>query len=125
MLRRTGDHVAQTERYEEILRRLAIIDEGLVDDPTGLGVAGADITDPKTAALVRVGALVALGSPAVCVEWSANRALAAGATEDEITDVLLAIAPVIGLSRIAAAAPVLADAFGYDVEAALHDPDGS
>ena len=41
-----------------------------------------------------------------------------------IIDVLLAIAPVIGLSRVVQAAPVVADALGYDVEAALDDPDG-
>jgi alkylhydroperoxidase/carboxymuconolactone decarboxylase family protein YurZ len=32
-----------------------------------------------------------------CLEWSVGRALAAGATEDEIADVLVAIAPVTGL----------------------------
>jgi alkylhydroperoxidase/carboxymuconolactone decarboxylase family protein YurZ len=48
---------------------------------------------------------VALGSPAVCLEWCAGRALAAGASEDEIADVLLTIAPVAGLGRVAAAAP--------------------
>jgi hypothetical protein len=35
---------------------------------------------------------VAIGPPAVCLEWSAGRALAAGASEDEIAYVLLAIA---------------------------------
>jgi len=43
---------------------------------------------------------VAIGSPGVCLEWSVGRALAAGASEDEIADVLLAIAPVAGLGRI-------------------------
>ena len=72
---------------------------------------------------MRVGALAAIGSPAVCLEWSTTRALAAGATEDEITDVLLAIAPVAGLGRVVTAVPGVADAFGYDIEAALDDPD--
>ena len=47
--------------------------------------------------VLRLGVSVAIGSPEVCLEWSAGRALAAGATEDEIADVLLAIAPVAGL----------------------------
>ena len=81
------------------------------------------LLDPKTAALVQVGALVAIGSPGVCLEWSTTRALAAGATEDEITDVLLAIAPVAGLGRVTGAVPDVAAALGYDVEAALLDPD--
>ena len=111
--------------YREILRRLAIIDEGFVGDHAGrgLGVTGAGALDAKTAALIRVGALAAIGSPPVCLQWSTARALAAGATEDEITGVLLAIAPVIGLGRIAGAAPGVADALGYDIEAALEEPD--
>jgi alkylhydroperoxidase/carboxymuconolactone decarboxylase family protein YurZ len=66
---------------------------------------------------------VALGSPAVCLEWSACRALAAGATEDEIADVLLAIAPVAGLGRVVCAAPDVATALGYDIAAALEEPE--
>ena len=116
--------MAHTARFQEILRRLAVIDERLVDDSARLAVAESGIIDPKTAALVRMGALAAIGSPAVWLEWSTTRALAAGATEDEITDVLLAIAPVIGLSRAVAAVPGVAKALGYDVEAAVLDPDG-
>jgi alkylhydroperoxidase/carboxymuconolactone decarboxylase family protein YurZ len=117
--------MSQVVRYQEILRRLAIIDDGFVEDRAGLGLspAGARVLDPKTAALVQVGVLAAIGSAAVCLEWSATRALAAGATEDEITDVLLAIAPVAGLARVVTAVPGVADAFGYDIEAALEDPD--
>ena len=114
-------------KYQEILRRLVIIDEGLVNDQAGLVLGPlADRTlDPKVAALVRVGALAAIGSPEACLEWSTSRALAVGATEDEITGVLLAVAPVIGLGRIVAAASGVACGFGYDIDAALEDPGGS
>jgi alkylhydroperoxidase/carboxymuconolactone decarboxylase family protein YurZ len=78
----------------------------------------------KTAALVRLAALVAIGSPAVCVEWSATKALEAGATEDEITDLLLAIGPVAGIGRVVSAVAGVADAFGYDIDAALEGQDG-
>lgn len=111
--------------YREILRRLAIIDEGFASDQAGLvlgQVPGAQVLDSKVAALVRIGALAAIGSPEVCLEWSTSKALAAGATEEEVTGVLLAIAPVIGLGRVVAAAPGVAGAFGYDIEAALEDP---
>ena len=80
--------------------------------------------EPKTAALLLVAAAVAIGSPAVCLEWSAGRALAAGATEEEIAEVLVAIAPVTGLARLVAAAPEVATALGYDITAALEEPDG-
>jgi 4-carboxymuconolactone decarboxylase len=117
--------VGQTVNFQETLRRLAMIDEGFVEDQAGLGLglAGAlAALDPKTAALLQVGVSVALGSPAVCLEWSVARALAAGATEDEIADVLLAIAPVAGLGRVVCAAPDVATALGYDIAAALEEP---
>ncbi len=121
-----GEHMGQAVRYQEILCRLAIVDEGFVRDQAGLGLVlpGSPFLDPKTAALVRVGALAAIGSPEVCLEWSTSRALAAGATEEEIAGVLLAIAPVIGLGRVIGAAPGVAGAFGYDIESALQDPGG-
>ena len=118
--------LGQMARFRETLRRLAMIDEGFVVDEAGLGlgVAGTSALDPRTAALLQVAASVAIGSPAVCLEWSVGRALAAGATEDEIADVLLVIAPVAGLGRVVCAAPDVATALGYDVAAALEEPDG-
>ena len=116
----------QTARFQETLRRLTIIDECLVEGQAGLRLdpAPAAALDDKTTALLRVAALVAIGSPGICLEWGAGRALAAGATEDEIADVLVAIAPVAGLGRIVAAAPDVAIALGYDIAAALEEPDG-
>jgi 4-carboxymuconolactone decarboxylase len=113
--------MGQTARFQETLRRLAMIDEGFVEDDAGMGLSqvAASVLDPKTVALLRVGASVAIGSSAVCLEWTASRALAAGASEDEIADVLLAVIPVAGLGRVVSAAPELASALGYDVWAAL------
>ena len=42
-------------------------------------------------------------------------AISLGATEEQIIDVLLAVAPVVGLARVTSAAPELALALGYDV----------
>ncbi len=117
--------MSPTARYQETLRRLAMIDEGFVEDEAGLGLAlaRASALEPKIAALLQLGILVASGSPAVCLEWSTARALAAGAARDEIADVLLAIAPVTGLGRVVCAAPDVATALGYDIEAALEQLD--
>jgi alkylhydroperoxidase/carboxymuconolactone decarboxylase family protein YurZ len=118
--------MSPTVRFQETLRRLTIIDEAFVEGQAGLGfsLALASVLDAKTVALLRLGAAVAIGPPGICLEWSTGRALAAGATEDEIVDLLVAIAPVTGLSRVSAAAPEVAIALGYDVEAALEEPDG-
>ena len=118
--------MGQTARFQEFLRRLAMIDEAFVRDQAGLGLgpAGTGALDVRTASLLQLGVSVALGSPGVCLEWCTSRALAAGATEDEIADVLLAIAPVAGLGRVVAAAPEVATALGYDIQAALEESDG-
>jgi 4-carboxymuconolactone decarboxylase len=113
----------QMARFEETLRRLAIFDEGYVEAGFGLGMAEPSALDAKTAALLQLGASVAIGSSEVSLQWSAARALAAGATKDEIADVLLAIAPVAGLGRVVSAAPDVATALDYDIETALEEPD--
>lgn len=76
----------QSSRFQEILRRLAIIDEGFVEDQAGLGLdpAGISALDAKTAALLRLAASVATGSSAVCLEWSTTRALAYQAFRAEL-----------------------------------------
>jgi alkylhydroperoxidase/carboxymuconolactone decarboxylase family protein YurZ len=111
----------QEARFHETLRKLTLIHEGFVQDKArlALDLARPAALDPRTAALVVVSVAVAIGSSSFCLQWSAGRALAAGASEEEIADVLLAIAPVAGLGRIVTAAPELAIALGYDVEAAL------
>ena len=120
----------QEAKSYEFLRKLAMIHESFVQDKARLGLDLARISalDPRTAALIVVGAVVTIGASATCLRWSASRALAAGATQDDIADVLLAIAPVAGLGHIVSAAPDIAIGLGYDVEAALFeidDPDDS
>jgi len=53
----------RTVRFQETLRRLAIIDESFVEDQArlGLGLAGDWTLDPKTATLLQVAASVATG----------------------------------------------------------------
>jgi 4-carboxymuconolactone decarboxylase len=115
--------MSQTARFQETLRRLVIFHEGLVKAGFGADLTDTPSLDAKTVALLRVAASVAMGSSPVCLQWSAGRALAAGATKDEITDALLAIVPMAGLGRIVSAAPEVATALEYDVESALAEHD--
>ena len=117
--------MSHTARFQETLRRLAIIDETFVEDAAGtcLGPAGSLTLDPRTALLLQLGALVATGASPECLQWSTGRAMAAGVADDEIADVLLAVAPVAGIGRVFSAAPEVAIALGYDVTAALEELD--
>jgi hypothetical protein len=52
-------------------RRVAILDEGFVTAGSGHDLARTSAPGPKTAALPQAGVSVAIGSSAVCLEWSA------------------------------------------------------
>ena len=97
----------------EVLRLLTINDEHCVVD------AGSAKLDPKTLALVRLGALVAVGAAVPSYGAEADAAVSAGATAAEIVDVLLGVVSVVGRPSVVAAAPNLAMALGYDVNGAL------
>jgi len=73
--------------------------------------------DPKTLALVRLGALVAVGGSRVPSYGAVtDAALDAGASVTDVVDVLLGVLPVVGAARVVAAAPGLALALGHDMD---------
>lgn len=108
-------------KHEKALRDLAVNDERFVEDVLAMQLANIEASDldPKTHALVRLGALVALDAAPASYQWNVGMALAAGATVDEIVGVLIAVAPTVGLARAVSAASELALAIGYDIDAAL------
>ena len=59
-------------RFQQTLRRLAMGDEAFVQDEAGFGFdrVGASARNLGTAALLRPGGTVAIGSPAACLECS-------------------------------------------------------
>jgi alkylhydroperoxidase/carboxymuconolactone decarboxylase family protein YurZ len=107
--------------YKSILRRLALSDESFVDSVLGMGHDTVEVSclEPKTHALVRLAASLAIDAAPSSYQASTERALAAGASLDEIVGTLIAVAPTVGLARAVSAAPELALALGYDVDAAL------
>jgi len=102
--------------YREVLRLLAIHDTRFTDECVSRARDRSFKLDPKTLALVRIGVLVAVGGAVPSYGAEVDAALSAGATVDEIVEVLIRVVPVIGLSGVVAAAPNLALALGYDVE---------
>lgn len=103
--------------HEELLRRLTLNDEGVLDSLLGTSIAGADPArlDARTAALVRLAGLIALESASATYQWCVATALAAGATDDDVVGVLEVLAPVVGVARVNSAAPEVALAIGCDL----------
>ena len=108
--------------YTEVLRRLAINDEHVVED----GAADLQFAklDPKTLALVRLAALVAVGGTVPSYGAQTDAAISAGATAAETVGVLVAVVGVVGIPSVVAAAPRLAMALGYDMDEALEHQSG-
>jgi alkylhydroperoxidase/carboxymuconolactone decarboxylase family protein YurZ len=98
--------------HEDRLARLANGERSLTD-------VDVSTLDAATRSLVRVGALVASNAGAASYRADVERALAAGATPEQLVDALVAVGPVVGLARVVSAAPRLASALGHDVDEAL------
>jgi alkylhydroperoxidase/carboxymuconolactone decarboxylase family protein YurZ len=105
--------------YTERLRRLAINDAHFAGEGAGGAGAEPEELDPKTLALVRLAALVAVGGAVPSYGAHADAAVNAGATAAEIVDVLVGVIPIIGLPSVVATAPKLAMALGYDTDDAF------
>jgi alkylhydroperoxidase/carboxymuconolactone decarboxylase family protein YurZ len=86
---------------------------------TAVGLREVDLAasglDGRIFALVKIAALVALDSPPASYAWQVPNALAEGATPEDVTGVLRAIAPQVGAPRIVAAAPKIMLALGLDL----------
>ena len=99
------------------LRRLAL------HDPTYLDAVLSEIPGPgagldaRGRTLGRLATLFALDGSVSTYGWATSAALAAGVTSDEIVDLLIATAPLLGSARVVTAAPKLGLALGYDVDA--------
>ena len=105
--------------YIDRLHRLAINQTDWPEDRAhAADVAWLEpVLDPRTLSLVRLAALVAVGGEVPSYGAAADAAVGAGASADEVVDVLVSVLPVVGAARVVAAAPRLAMALGFDADA--------
>jgi 4-carboxymuconolactone decarboxylase len=106
---------------EDGFRRLTIGDPGLVASVAGPGGPAPNVYcfDARTEALLQISALIALDAPPSSYRPAVEAAQRTGARLEELLAVLVAVAGTVGSARIISAAPKIALAAGYDVEAAL------
>ena len=92
---------------QEAFAGLAVGRAEMLESAFGLRDAPTHTTglDPRTFALVKVAALIAIDAPPAAYAWQISAATAAGASAEDILGVLKAIAPQIGGPRVIAAAP--------------------
>ncbi|MEU9851910.1 carboxymuconolactone decarboxylase [Streptomyces sp. NPDC047974] len=71
--------------------------------------------DEKTLITTRIAALVAMDAPAISYMAHMSPAVKADFTVEELQDVLVAIAPVVGTARVMSAAGHISQAFGVAI----------
>ncbi|HEY1568651.1 MAG TPA: carboxymuconolactone decarboxylase family protein [Solirubrobacteraceae bacterium] len=123
-----GPHPTEAE---ELLRGLAAGDETLLRSVLAASppntrfplMAPRRRLPAETRALVHVAALLAAGASTTSLRWAVELASRAGAEDEEIVEVLVTTAAIVGSARVVAAAPRLALAIGYDIEVEGWDGD--
>ena len=71
--------------------------------------------DDSTLILTRIAALAAMDAPAISYLAHLDPAIKASLTIEQLQDVLVAIAPVVGTARVMSAAGHIAEALGFAI----------
>ena len=73
--------------------------------------------DPKSLMMVRIAALVAIDAPPVSYLLNVGAAADSGLVMEDVQDILIGVAPIVGTARVAAAAGNIARALGFAIAA--------
>jgi 4-carboxymuconolactone decarboxylase len=109
-----------TDQQRDELQHISDNDDGAIANLIAIRVAeavDASDLDAKTFALVNLAALIGVGGDESSYVVHVAAAIDAGATVDEITDVLTAVGPNVGVFKMVAAADPLATALGIHLAA--------
>jgi|SRR5579862_897639 len=96
------------------LEGIATQEEGIIQSLLAMQIQNLEESglDPRTYSLVKIAALIALDAPPASYVAQVGFALEAGVEPEEITKVLVAVAPQVGLPRAVSAAPEIMLALG-------------
>jgi 4-carboxymuconolactone decarboxylase len=125
-LKEWNEEDSSVDEYKLTLRRLSLRDDRYIDALLREECANANVSgiDPRSHALLRIAALIAMDAAPPSFMSAVEAGLNAGASYDEIVGTLIAVLPIVGVARVVSAAPNLALALGYDVSEALELVDG-
>jgi 4-carboxymuconolactone decarboxylase len=135
MARRRGQSTAvqrrqaqTTDEQRDRLRDISSSDESAIAELVSIRLTEAVDTsdlDPKTFALANIAALIATGGDDASYLLHVTAALDAGASVDEVTGLLTAVGPNVGVFKMVTAADPLATALGINLAADRGNGGGS
>ena len=112
-----------TRSQASMYRKMTIGDDVLMSSLFAGAEGSPDALGVRTSAFVRLAALIASDAEPPAYQREVRDAINAGASSEEITAVLTALTRVVGSALVMSAAPKLAMALGYDVQAGFEDAD--
>ena len=86
-------------------------------DINAVSIARSEL-DPRTLIMVRLAALAAVDAPPASYLMHIGPALESGVTVDDIQDVLVTVAPIVGAPHVLAAATKITEALGVVIAVA-------
>jgi alkylhydroperoxidase/carboxymuconolactone decarboxylase family protein YurZ len=89
----------------------------LVGDMTNASIERSNL-DPKTLMLVRIAALASVDAPPVSYLMNLGAGAEVGVEAEDVQQVLIGIAPVVGTARVASAAGKMTRALGFAIAVA-------
>jgi alkylhydroperoxidase/carboxymuconolactone decarboxylase family protein YurZ len=103
---------------QEILTGISEGDLEVLEAAVGIREESRERTglDPRTFALVKIAALIALDAPPASYSWQVANALDEGVTPEDIVGVLRAVAPQVGGPKVIAAGPEIMLAMGLSID---------
>jgi 4-carboxymuconolactone decarboxylase len=114
----SGNQPQTSERQRTALRDISDNDEAAIDNLVAIrieeAVQASDL-DAKTFAIANLAALIGSGGDESSYLLHVTQALDAGASPDEITGVLTAVGPNVGVFKMVAAADPIALALGVNL----------
>jgi alkylhydroperoxidase/carboxymuconolactone decarboxylase family protein YurZ len=115
----TGFHhcpwsISLDSEVRRLLRRVTLNDEAALRDVMAGRLPAGSSLDDKTRSLVMIAGLIALDAKTTSLHAAVDNAFVSGASDEEILEVVLAVAPVVGSSRISAMLPRIQTALDRD-----------
>jgi 4-carboxymuconolactone decarboxylase len=103
---------------EDTLSKIALRDEAYIHSLSRYGSEAAEL-DQRTCELIKLGVLIGIEGALPSYVATVQAAQAAGASDAEIVDAVVAVISSAGIVRTSSAAPKVALALGYEPNPAL------
>jgi len=96
-------------------------DTPVSDTLVAMTIASLDNSDlsPRELMIARIAALVAVDAPAVSYALNAVPATESGINLDDVEDILVAVAPIVGTTRVVSATANIAEGLGFVIALAV------